>query len=937
MKYGQFDDKKYVVTDFETFYDDTFHLLRNGKGYRTEEYIQDRRFKAHGIGVAYPNGKTDFIVGEDIPKWLKSYKSHTFVNHKMTFDALIWRLRYSFVPRFMLDTLFMANAVYGPAEVSGGNDLESVAERLKLQPKGKIEQFKGLYDLPPDKALALATYARNDADLTRHILLALLPQMTRPEFELWLIDHTLRIYVDKPLEVRAPLCKSSADRIEKNVKSKIRSLPKIPFVFKWEKSRTKKGVKYKEKMEDKRVVNEEVLASNPQFGQAFIQVLKKTGIRMPMKMGKKGLIPALAKQDEGFMALKSCPNIIVSSLVQARLAKRSGDTQIARLRTLLLCSRLGGFRVYLNYWGAGTGRWSGGSGLNAHNFPNPTRSPDEFEREVAALIRACVVPGKGKKFVAVDAANIEARVLAWWAQQQDLVDAFGSGEDVYSSFASEAFSEEVRKPKDTDPKPKAIRFKLLRNVGKATVLGLGYCLAKGTPILTDTGWKAIENVRPTDTVWDGRAFVSHSGSVYSGKKEVIIWGGIALTPQHLLLCESGWRSVGEIASSGGMLVPLRAHGTEDGQLPALSITSGSKGVFQYDAGVANARAFAQINYREDGVLSVGNVPIAVRASKEDNPGSMGFLLRIAEDGSLCGTTSTRESTIQLTRTTTITAEGESNFGCQKQISSDTCGPFPERKTPASNSIEGIITGTMSGGISVLSPLLRIYKTDVYDIVLAGSNRCYQAGPFIAHNSMGAPKFEKNQRASPDVRALFETGELTTDKCVSLVKQYRKKYTNITALWGRVDTAFHRAREGAQRMVNGVLFSRGKGGVDVTLPSGRVIHYPNVRAGNKVDNGRGGTRLEWVYGYGKGKKLYGGLLVENIVQAISRDILAEGVWAAEQAGWNVAYHVHDSIVTVTAAKDAKECMNQCIEVLSTAPEWGQGMKLGAEGEISEVFA
>ena len=672
MIIGPWDTKKMVIVDFESFFDDTFTLRKM----RMEEYILDKRFKVHGVAVAYPNGKTEWVEGDDVRRWLKSHKKFGFVGHNYFFDGLIWKLQYNHVAPSCADTKLLSNAVFGPAEVSGGNDLESVAERLGFQPKGKIDIFKGKYDLSSDEMKAMAAYATNDADLEYKVFHALLPRLTRPEFEAWLIQHTLNIYINKPLPVSAEKCRAAMRKVEANVHEKCKALPKIVFDCEEQKG----SGKNKRIETTKKTVDEEVLASNKQFGQALIQTLQKHKVKVPMKMGKNSLIPALAKADEGFMALKSCGNKMVQAMVIARLCKRSGDTQIARLRTLLKVSALGGFRVYLNYWGACTGRWTGGSGLNAHNFPNPGRSSDEFEREVATLIRECISPPKGRKFSATDAANIEARVLAWWAGQQDLVDAFGSGEDVYSSFATETFHEEVRKPKADDPKPKAVRFKLLRGAGKGAVLGLGY-------------------------------------------------------------------------------------------------------------------------------------------------------------------------------------------------------------------------------------------------------------------SMAAPKFERQQRGNPEVRALFETGELTTTKCEEIVKLYRKKYPMIPALWRKVEGAFFSAREGAERCVNGVLFTKGRDrGVDVTLPSGRVIHYPNVRIGTHGDaNAPKKCRVQWVYGHGKGKKIYGGLLVENIVQAISRDILAEAVWSMEQEGYEVNYHVHDSVVAVPPAAKAKKCLDYCVEVLSQSPEWATGMKLGAEGTIEEGFA
>jgi hypothetical protein len=937
VKIGQLDTRRIVVTDFESFFDsaDGYSLRK----LRNEEYIMDRRWKVHGLAVAYHTGKTDWIEGPDVPKWLKSYKTHTFIGHKMTFDGLVWWLRYRHVAPFMLDTLYMANAVFGPAETSGGNDLDSVAQRLGHQPKGKIDMFDGVRDLSVEEHKAMRVYGTNDADLEFKIFRDMLPMMTRPEFELWLIDHSLRVYITRPLPVNVNKCKSTIKLVQDKIKEKLAALPRI--VFNCQETR---GSGKKKRVETiKRTVDESVLASNKQFGQALLQTLKTRGVQVPKKMGKNGIIPALAKADEGFMALKNHKDKAVAGLVQARLVKRSGDTQIARLRSLLLTAATGGFRPMLNYHGASTGRWTGGGGLNCHNFPNPTKSPDEFEREVAAKIHECVEPPTGCKFTANDAANIEARVLAQWAGQQDLVDAFGNGEDVYSSFAQEAFGEEVRKPKKEDPPKVFTRLKRLRNAGKGAVLGLGYCLAKGTPVLTKRGFVAIENVMLADKVWDGEEWVEHDGVVATGRKAVVLWNGIALTPQHLLLCKSGWHSVAEIASSGGTLCPLLAQSTDDGQWLAVKLTSEQSEEFQSDATVATKRAFARISWSEAGVLSVDNVPIAGPDKEADNHASTGCLTPNHDDGSRCGTTSTNDVTTPPTTNTRITGAEESSFDFQKQTSSRMSDPCRTPTTLLSTSTDKTTTGTTNGEICDSSLRLRICVTETFDVTNAGPNHRYQAGPAIVHNSMSNRvqpgkqygKFESSLRSNPDTKELFDTGDLDKRKCDELVELYRKKYPKIIALWGRAEAAFFKARDGASRMVNGVLFSPGNGrGVDVTLPCGRVIHYPNVRTEKHIYGGK--EKTEWVYGHGKGKKVYGGLLVENIVQAMSRDILAEAVYTMETSGYPVAFHIHDSIACTPRVKDAEECLKLANETLSASPDWAPGMKLGSEGEISEVM-
>ena len=672
------DVSKAIVVDFETFYSADYTLRKM----RTEEYINDKRFQVHGMAVAYPGGRTDWVQEKHIDKWLYKHRKAPLVAHNMYFDGLILNLKYDHVAPLMLDTRLMANAVFGPSEISGGNSLEAVAERFGLQPKGKIEAFEGIRSesLTAEEWQALKLYATNDADLEYKILHKMLPLLNRQRFELWLIDHTLRLYLCRPLIVSRKTATAAIAKVRARMEDCMRALPKMKFDYSYQKPYQKDGAKLKREVVVTKDVDESVLASNPQFSQLLLQTLAKHSAKVPMKRGKNGMIPALAKMDEGFLALSSCPIPQVRKLVAARLAKRSGDTQIARLQSLLTASKFGGFRIYLNYCGARTGRWSGGSGLNPQNFPSPARSTDDFEREVAQLIRDAVRCPRGMKFVAVDAANIEARVLAWWAAQDDLVQAFGAGIDVYSEFASGTFGEEVRKPKDTDSKKAAARFKLLRAAGKEAILGLGY-------------------------------------------------------------------------------------------------------------------------------------------------------------------------------------------------------------------------------------------------------------------SMSATKMEARMRGRPDVSPLFESGDLNTERCIAIVDAYRKRYSKIPALWRKTEHAFHTAVAGVAVSVGKVLFSplreTGRSGVEVHLPSGRRLRYRDVRVGEHNDRVTS-TRKQWVYGAGKGSKLYGGLLVENIVQAIARDILAEAIYLMESEGFWVAYHVHDSICMVVPSGTAKAALKRCSDALSEAPLWGQGMLLGAEGEISDSF-
>ena len=136
----------------------------------------------------------------------------------------------------------------------------------------------------------------------------------------------------------------------------------------------------------------------------------------------------------------------------------------------------------LLYHGASTGRWTG-SGVQPHNFPkgkikdiektwDALKSQDTEEIEgayadvmttLSHALRGVIVPSRGKQLYVADFASIEARGLLWLAEDEDALDIFRSGEDIYCSMASEIYHRPVTK-KDVDE----------RALGKVAILGLGY-------------------------------------------------------------------------------------------------------------------------------------------------------------------------------------------------------------------------------------------------------------------------------------------------------------------------------------------------------------------------------------------------------------------------------------------------------------------------------
>ena len=122
-----------------------------------------------------------------------------------------------------------------------------------------------------------------------------------------------------------------------------------------------------------------------------------------------------------------------------------------RTERFIQIAERGTLPIPLRYYAAHTGRWGGDDKVNMQNLPR--KSP---------LKKAIRAP-EGYTFIDCDSSQIEARTLAWLAGQDDLVEAFDRGEDVYKIMASRIYGKPIEEITDAE-----------RFVGKTTILGAGY-------------------------------------------------------------------------------------------------------------------------------------------------------------------------------------------------------------------------------------------------------------------------------------------------------------------------------------------------------------------------------------------------------------------------------------------------------------------------------
>jgi DNA polymerase I-like protein with 3'-5' exonuclease and polymerase domains len=424
-----------ITLDFETFYDSKIKL--GFKHQTTEEYVRDKRFEVIGVGVKVDDGEAVWHTGshKDILDELSTYDwaGSAVLCHNTLFDGCILNWHFGIKPAFLLDTLCMARAIHG---VEAGGSLKALALRYGIGEKGEeviAAEGKRRADFSDEELSRYGEYCKNDVDLTFTLYGILSP--TFPEDEEKLIDMTLRMFTEPVFQVDDALLQERLEEVQQ------------------EKSDLLKGLMERMKCDTEEAVRKK-LASNKQFAS----LLEEHGVKAPMKVSKttgKDTY-ALAKNDEGFLALTEHEDPFIQQLCSVRLGTKSTIEESRIQRFIDVGKRnKGRLPIPLKYYGAHTGRWAGSDKVNFQNLPSR-------DKKKKALKNAVVAPD-GFYTINCDSSQIEARVLVWLAGQDDVVEQFRKGEDVYSLFATKIYGKPISKANPIE-----------RFVGKTCILGLGY-------------------------------------------------------------------------------------------------------------------------------------------------------------------------------------------------------------------------------------------------------------------------------------------------------------------------------------------------------------------------------------------------------------------------------------------------------------------------------
>jgi DNA polymerase len=405
-----------ITIDFETAYGGDLGFAKQ----TTEEYIRDPRFEVIGAAVQVNDGEPVWFSGTHQKMWdfLNKYdwKNSLALAHNAPFDGAILNWKFGMTPKGWLDTLSMARALHG---TQVGGSLAVLAQFYGLGVKGEqVKQYINYFrkDFSKQELVDYSVYCKNDVALTWG-LFGLMSQGF-PKIELRLIDLTVRMFTE-------PVLQLDKHMLEAHLTSE--QIRKANLLASFDK---------------------DTLMSNPQFADLLVSL----GVQPPMKKspttGKQTF--AFSKTDEEFKALLEHEDTAVQAVVAARLGTKSTIEETRTERFIGIASR-GPMPVPLRYYAAHTGRWGGDDKINLQNL-----------QRTSPLKKAILAP-YGDVMIDSDSSQIEARTLAWLAGQDDLVEAFDRGEDVYKIMASAIYGKAI------NAITKDERF-----VGKTTILGAGY-------------------------------------------------------------------------------------------------------------------------------------------------------------------------------------------------------------------------------------------------------------------------------------------------------------------------------------------------------------------------------------------------------------------------------------------------------------------------------
>lgn len=531
-----------VVLDYESYW--------NSKNYTLSKigpisYIRDSRFSAQLMSYIVTDASTmtydkvRVAEHDNIPAVLSALRldapgTMTVAHNGNGFDFLILSEIYHVIPWLAVDTMCMERWT-GVSRVQN-ESLKSMAKFFQCGEKveGTVisDGRNWPEDFTPDERTAFIQYCRNDTEQCFLSFKAMLPFMTADA--LLFSSITAKMACNPVLRLDDDMLTAYLNELSDKVTKARNDINKM-FMFK----------------------SDEDFLKAIRSSASFVKMLELLGRKPPMKYsmaksetkrkkleaeGKTNLseedyavyTPALAKSDLDFVAMASDADERVALLVRTRLENNS-SIQRSRAETFHALAKSGRpMPVMLNAFKAHTSRYTAGNSegssdkLNLQNLSK--RDPSQL------TLRKAVQAPEGMSLVACDSSQIEARILAYVANETELVDAFRRGADPYADLAEKIFqipSEKIHKGAKSGDK----KLKAYRNVGKTGILSAGY----------GVGWRKYadtllrQGVRLSSDIDQHYEMAHHAHNVYraSNPNIVAFWDTCQTVIKALYLGYSG--------------------------------------------------------------------------------------------------------------------------------------------------------------------------------------------------------------------------------------------------------------------------------------------------------------------------------------------------------------------------------------------------------------
>lgn len=457
----------YLTLDFETYYDKEINL----KKMTTQAYVMHPQMEVLMVSAKFNEDPVQVIDGEQIPTFFATvdWSNTAVIAHNAVFDGSILYWRYGVRPAMLIDTMSMAQAL-GVPTIAGSASLATCIRLLQeagyaVPPKG-TEVLDALgkrrADFTPQQWAAYREYCKNDTDITWFLFKVLRQYLTDEEMRFQ--DIILRCYTEPRLTVDIPTVEYELNRCRTY---KAEQLAEVCKMF----GTTQDNLSALLRSNDKFA---EVLRSIGGVTEEEAEQGKSGTFIIPTKVSEKTgkTTWAFGKTDVAFKELCEHDDPKIQAVCQARLAAKSSIDETRCLKFLEYGS-YGFLPMGYKIGGAHTNRMSGGSAgsANMQNLPSGRREGQ------SDLLRRSIIAQGNSVIVNYDASQIECRVLAYIANQTDVLGVFASGGDVYSFAASKIhgipYQEIVDGRKSSDPET-AHKYSMMRQYGKTATLALGY-------------------------------------------------------------------------------------------------------------------------------------------------------------------------------------------------------------------------------------------------------------------------------------------------------------------------------------------------------------------------------------------------------------------------------------------------------------------------------